>query len=224
MPNLNSNLQMEERRSMTDFIKCECGENVYSLPEAQIEGGLYECMGCHKFPAIDLDGKLTDIKNLLNIKKYGNQIHEWITIDDNLKMVKVETSFEEKVLQCIASNRDVSGFMGFYKPLKGVLLANENEFVGCIVWFRGIHARLNWIFIRKEYRRKGYGIKFLKSWVEQIADKINDKYEIESPNKASAGLLFKLGHLKMEGDRIVEVKCIILESPGWSPDMMFYDF
>lgn len=207
-----------------NFIKCECGEDPYPTPEARGNGGVYQCMGCHKFTAVDLDGKIILVKDLLDVKKYGERIHEWIPIDNDLRMVNVETPFEEKIVHAIASNREVgTGFGGFCRPFKAVLLANENEFVGCIVWHKGTHARLNLIFIRKEYRRKGHGIKFVKAWVEQIADKINEKYEIESPNKASAGLLFKLGHLKMEDEEIIEVKCIIVPSLGWSPDMMFED-
>lgn len=206
-------------------VDCECGNKIYPDQDARIIGGLYECLTCHKFNAVDVDGKIVNIKELYDIDKYRNKIHELIPIDKELSIIKVENLFEEKILHAILHSRDPgTGFNGFYKPQKGTLLANKNEILGCIVWYKGNRARLNFILIRKEFRKNGYGTRFLKVWVKKITDKIADKYEIESPNRSSGSLLFKLGHLKMEGDKIIEVKCIIIESPGWSPLMLFNDF
>lgn len=199
-----------------DFITCECGKKVYNDPGAKIEGDLYQCLGCYKFPAVELNGKVVSIQEIYDVNKQRDKIHEWEYVDEELSLVNVEIQFEKKILLSILANRDVfTGFSGYTNEYKAVLLVNKNEFLGCIVWCKGEYARLNLIFLRKEFRKKGHGAKFLKAWVEKIADEINDRYEVESPNKAFGSLLFKLGHLRMDNDKIVEEKCILISSAGW---------
>jgi hypothetical protein len=84
-----------------DFVKCDCGEEVYPLSDAKIEGDLYQCINCYKFPAIEIDDKLVNVREIYNVNKQKEKIHKWICIDEELSIINVENPFEEKYAEKI---------------------------------------------------------------------------------------------------------------------------
>jgi len=57
----------------------------------------------------------------------------------------------------------------------------KGNYVGFLVWTENKHAILRQIFIIKDERKKVTSL--LEFWIRNFADKINDKFGVESPNE-----------------------------------------
>jgi len=117
-----------------------------------------------------------------------------------------------QVLQAVVKEED-SRFL-FVRPKEhwaGLLLdSNKRKYLGFLVWTEDKCAVLRQVFIVEDERRKGHAKTLVKFWVERYADRLNEKFGIESPNEQAMKLHIKLGHVKVEGDSHVGVKCFLV--------------
>jgi GNAT superfamily N-acetyltransferase len=118
------------------------------------------------------------------------------------------------VLQAIVKEED-SRFL-FARPKEheaGLLLdSKKRQYVGFLVWTENKFAVLRQIFIVEDERRQGHAKKLLKFWVERYADRLHERFGIESPNEKALNLHLKLGHVKLEGDSYTGIKCFRVPS------------
>jgi hypothetical protein len=114
-----------------------------------------------------------------------------------------------KVLQAVVKEED-SRFL-FARPKEhyaGLLLdAKRPKYLGFLVWTEDKYAVLRQIFVAEDERRKGHAENMVRFWVERYADALHEKFGIESPNEQATRLHVKLGHIKIEGDSYVGIKC-----------------
>jgi hypothetical protein len=75
------------------------------------------------------------------------------------------------------------------------------------VWTEDKFAALRQIFVVEDERRQGHAEKMLTFWIENYADRLHERFGIESPNERALSLHLKLGHLRVEGDSYVGIKC-----------------
>ncbi|NOR85257.1 GNAT family N-acetyltransferase, partial [archaeon] len=121
-----------------------------------------------------------------------------------------------KILQLMGKDEESFLYIQPKTQKAGLLFdIQKNIYLGFIVWTdkslkNKKYAILRQIFITNEERRKGYGTKLLKFWIKTFADKINERYCIESPNKLSQKMLISLGHAKIEGQYIKAGKCFFI--------------
>ena len=114
-----------------------------------------------------------------------------------------------KVLQATAQIEDSRFLFGDPKEYCAGLLVDsrKRKYLGFLAWTEDKHAVLRQIFIVENDRRKRHAEKLVKFWVQRYADRLHEKFGIESPNEQAISLLAKLGYLKIEGDRCRGIKC-----------------
>ena len=85
---------------------------------------------------------------------------------------------------------------------EAMLMINEMKYpIGYILWTRKKtmeseeNVFLREFYVLKRFRRKGYGTRLLKFWVENYADKINDKFIVVSCNLDTFRILYFLGYV-----------------------------
>lgn len=216
----NCDQTFEKDRMVTIEVEtgnCICGNSIPLLADLK-NGDFYFCNECDDIAFTEIDGNVWKKNELLDFKKTGNNVSEWIKIDDNLICSFSQNEWARKICSAmifIAQNEN-SEFSSLKDWGKVSILTNNKQFLGYIVWFETKMARLNQIYILPNQRKNGYAKEFLKFWVENIADKTNDRFEVESPNKAAVKLLLKLDYLIREKDEILDGKCIIIGSPGYA--------
>jgi hypothetical protein len=75
------------------------------------------------------------------------------------------------------------------------------------MWTESETAVMRQLFVVRDERRKGYASKLFTFWVQRYAKRLNAQFGIEGPNEASTNLLLKLGHVRIEGPRLIGVDC-----------------
>jgi len=119
------------------------------------------------------------------------------------------------LMQAIAKHEPDIGSTFFYiqkDVQKAGLLFSEEKFLGYIIWTEGKNAVLRQIYIINEERNKGYGTLLTKFWIEEIANRINDKFVVETPNNKFLNILIRLGYAKQEGKSVKGIKCSFLQT------------
>jgi hypothetical protein len=79
--------------------------------------------------------------------------------------------------------------------------------LGFLVWTEDEYAVLRQIFVVEDERRKGYAERLVTFWIKKYADRFHEKFGIEAPNEKAMNLHVKLGHVRIEGDLFVGIKC-----------------
>ena len=117
-----------------------------------------------------------------------------------------------QVLQAVAKKEDGRFlFVRSKEHWAGLLLdSSKRKYLGFVVWTEDKCAVLRQIFIVEDERRKGHAETLVKFWVERYADRLSEKFGIESPNEQAMKLHVKLGHVKVEGDSYVVVKSFLV--------------
>jgi len=216
-----------------DAIECFCGNVTPLLPEHtnEIHGDnkpfdpderttvsrSYLCDQCKEWVGVDFDGKTWSSNEILQVK-WNNEILKRVKpIEGELYFAEVKTSKDWIVSYLLTklAKKENREFLSHSDGCRFCILLNDSEYIGYVIWFPSKPARLNQIFVKSSHRGKGYGLKLLKFWVENVADKISEKFQVESPNKKSLKMLLKLGYITRERTGIKDGKCIIILSPGY---------
>ena len=189
-----------------------CGEDV-SLTFSNLDflGGYdYLCPNCNNMVAVRFNKEILKPKEVLDIGWNKALFNGSVKIEDGLFLKSCNSEKDSlimKILQLLAKEEDTGFRYIDLEHQKAFLLFNEEKYLGFIVWTENKHATLRQIYVLSEERKKGYAEKMLKYWVENISDKINKEFVVETPNAKSQSLLIKMGYAKIEGDKVVGVKC-----------------
>jgi len=114
------------------------------------------------------------------------------------------------VLQLTAKQEDPRFMMVRKAEHDAALLLNRsrNAYVGFLVWSEyDAQATLNQIYVAPACRRRGLASAALKWWVENRADRLNERFNVESPNASAQALLVSLGYARKEEKHVVGIKC-----------------
>lgn len=86
--------------------------------------------------------------------------------------------------------------------------AKKGRYLGFLIWnIWHKYAVLRQLFTVPDERRKGYAGRVVDFWVKNYADKVADRFGIESPNDRALSLHLKLGHIKRDGKSFTGLKC-----------------
>lgn len=92
------------------------------------------------------------------------------------------------------------------------ILAERGVPVGYVCWndFSKYNTKrcLRKLFIKEDYRRRGLGTLLVEKTVE--IETRGEEFLVESPNNKSHKILLNLGLTKIEGDKLIGVKCVFV--------------
>jgi ribosomal protein S18 acetylase RimI-like enzyme len=136
-------------------------------------------------------------------------------ISEVLRMGRVETDKDLLIVHLMQSLAREEG-----EPFRSARLdeygcclalhAHRQLFVGYIMWSDDEkEATLRQIYIVPEERRRGLAAQLVTHWVHEYADRIGNRFAVESPNEKSVSLLVKLGFAALEGSK-AESKCFFI--------------
>jgi GNAT superfamily N-acetyltransferase len=117
-----------------------------------------------------------------------------------------------KVLQAIVKEEDSRFLFVRQEEHQAALLldSKKRKYLGFLVWTEDEFAALRQIFVVEDERRKGYAEKLLTFWVENYAERLQGQFGIESPNASALRLHLRMGHLKLQDDSYVGIKCFLV--------------
>lgn len=176
----------------------------------------YMCDGCQSFIAIRFRNSILKPQTVIDLKWNKGIKDRALPIANNL-FLAICTNEKDflilKILQLMAKDEESFLYIQPETQKAGLMFnAEQNMYLGFVVWTEEKHAVLRQIFIREDERKRGFGTKLLKFWVETFADKINERFGIENPNALSRKMLISLGCAKVEGQGIKGVKCFFVPS------------
>lgn len=190
-----------------EFVLCKiCGKKSDYI----LSGDLCICDQCHNITAVHCDEVFFQPKDII--------LTEWNALSENDDIINEDLLLKScstirdwlvlKLLQALARNEE-RGFRPFrLDEHKGELIYHlpTGKCVGYILWSKADNgfAMLCQIYIIFENRRNKFATLAIKHWVENIANKLNGQFYVDSPNSKSVQILAKLGYLN-EGE-----KCIIV--------------
>jgi len=196
-----------------------CGTEVSLTSENldMIGGYSYICPKCSNLVAIKFKNYTLQPRTVMKLEWNKEIRNRAMRIKNNLFFSLCENKKDFLVLKImqLMAKKEGTGFL--YIREKGqkpglVFDVKKGNYVGFVVWTENKHAILRQIFIMKDERKKGYATNLLEFWVRNFADKINDKFGVESPNETSQKILVKLGYAKVEGECIKGIKCFFVSS------------
>ncbi len=176
-----------------------CETEVSLTPEnlGMIGGYSYICPKCMNHVAIKFKNYILQPQTVMKLEWNKNIKKRKKKIENNLffGLCKDKKDFLVlKIMQLMAKEED-TGFLyiGEKEQKAGLVFDVEKEkYIGFLCWTENKHAILRQIFVMKDERKKGYGTKLLKFWVENFADKISNKFGVESPNEKSKKNSYKI--------------------------------
>ncbi len=95
------------------------------------------------------------------------------------------------------AKKDDAGFLSIdLTETNACLIMDKKTVLGYLSWNEVENkATLRQVFIRKEFRHKGYGTALLNFWVNRYANlDVKSYFFVESPNSLTGNILVKLGH------------------------------
>lgn len=194
-----------------------CGTEVSLTPENLDMIGEYSyiCPKCGNIVAIKFKNYVIQPPTVMKLDWNKEILKRATQIKDSLFFSLCESKKDFLVLKImqLMAKKENTGFLYIRKKEQKAGLvfdAKKRKYVGFIVWTENKHAILRQIFIVKDERRKGYATNLLEFWVRNFADKINDKFGVESPNEKFQKILVKLGYARIEGEYIKGVKCFFV--------------
>ncbi|MEM5871973.1 MAG: GNAT family N-acetyltransferase [Candidatus Aenigmatarchaeota archaeon] len=196
-------------------ICSECGMKI-PLTESyldMISGFRYICPKCNNTVGIKFRSQVLQPDIVFKVSWNKNIKERAQKLNDKLffAICKEKKDFIAlMMMQAMAKHESDIGSHFFYireKIQKSGLIFDENKIIGYIIWTEDKYATLRQIYIVSDERNKGYGTLLTKFWVENIANKINDKFIVETPNEKFNNILIKLGYAKREGNCIKGIKC-----------------
>lgn len=136
-------------------------------------------------------------------------------ISDELGLYVADENRKEHLRLAFQLNIIAKNEYSAFKPYnlanntKIYILAERGIPVGYVCWNDLSECNtkrcLRKLFIKKEYRRKGLGTLLVERTVE-IETK-GENFFVESPNRKSHKILLNLGLTKIEGDKLIGIKC-----------------
>jgi len=217
-PKCNTRYHYKEMKLVTKkkpVVTCKiCGQEVSLTPENIdfIGGFSYVCPSCGNHVAIEFKNHILQPSTVMSIGWNKKIIERSKKLNKELLFALCETEKDFLILKImqLMAKKEQTGFFYVRKEEQraGIVFDPEQgKYMGFIVGTEKEKAILRQIYITKEERFKGHGTKLLRFWVKNFADKINDKFGVESPNGPSQKILVKLGYAKIEGEYIKGVKC-----------------
>lgn len=197
----------------------ECGKCGFEVPLTESTLGMvglgYICSNCQSYVAVEYGKRFVDPIEALKPSWNPALQRRGQHVDKDLQFAVCKTKMDYLVvllLQVMAKEEDSRFMFVSDSHTAGVLIQTDTgKLLGFLVWNKeDAHAVLRQIFIVPDERRKGLATRLLTFWVEQYADKINNRFGIESPNEKALNLHAKLGHLAIERDLYKGLKCFFV--------------
>lgn len=196
-----------------------CGTEVSLTPgNVDISGGYsYLCPKCMNHVAIKFKNYVLQPQTVMTLKWNKDIVNRSLQLENNLFFATCKDKKDFLVLRImqLMAKKERTFFLYIReKEQKAGLVFDikKQKYIGFAVWTEGKNAILRQIFVVKDKRLKGYGTKLLKFWVENFAEKINDRFGLESPTGETLKILVKLGYGKNEGEHIKGIKCFFIGS------------
>lgn len=207
--------RFQRRRMIAECAKC--GSEV-PLTSRYAGGFGFICSECSNYVAVFYGTQFVQPTQVLDVAWNRTVFERAEQMDSKrfcfLKFSTMKDYLVVQVLQQIVKQED-SRFLSVRakEHQAGLLLdSRKQKYLGFIVWTEGEHAVLRQIFVGADERRKGHAKRLLKFWVGRYADRLNERFGVESPNRKAIRLLAKLGYLKIEVDKYVGLKCFFVPS------------
>jgi len=208
----------EVKRERTVVVCANCGREVTLLSSTFGVAGLgFICSDCSNYVAVLYGTHFVNPSTVLTVDWNPTVCRRGEPMPSGLSFVVCKTMKDFlvlKVLQAIVKEED-SRFL-FGRPNEhqaGLLLDSERrKYLGFLVWTETDYAVLRQMFIVEDERRKGLAQQMVTFWVENHADRLNERFGIEAPNEKALSLHLKLGHIKAEDDSYVGIKCFKVQS------------
>jgi ribosomal protein S18 acetylase RimI-like enzyme len=183
-----------------DVLTCaNCGNDVPATPNNLYSDWGYICSKCNSTVAITFENNLLQPSTIFDISSSLEIVGRDGEIDDQLRIAEIRTAWELLVVHVMQSmaREEHEPFMNARLEEQRtalVFLPEDKKIVGYILWSDdGTEATLRQIYVLPAERRKGIASRLLDYWVREYADKVGDRFAVESPNEKSVGLLIKLG-------------------------------
>jgi len=200
-------------------VNCNhCGTKVSLTPRNLSINGLgYVCSECLNFVAFKFNGHFYQPRTVMNLKWNKDMKRRGIQIGDELVFTECKTkkdNFILRILNMIAKEENLGFLTPNLEVHKGALLIDrkKEKYIGYIFWhwkkFKGessVKPVLNQIFVVEDERRKGYGTKMIKTWVENIIE--GRSFVVEEPGIEALKILVKLGYAEVNGEKVIGKKC-----------------
>jgi len=171
------------------------------------------CADCSNYVAVLYGNRFVNPRSVLDVKWNPTVLNRGEPVFSSERRFVVCRTAKDflilKVLQAIVKEEDSRFLFARAKEHNAGLLldAKRRKYLGFLVWTEDKYAVLRQIFIVEDERRKGHAENMVRFWVERYADVMHEKFGIESPNAQATSLHLKLGHIKVEGDSYVSIKC-----------------
>lgn len=173
----------------------------------------YLCFKCHNVVAVKFGSDTLQPATVFDLSWNEEIKNQAIKLEDNtcFSVCKSKKDFLILMIMQLMAKKEGTSFLYVRKKehKSGIIFdTGANKYIGFLVWSEAQKATLRQIYVMEDIRKKGYGTKILKFWVENISDKINEKFVVESPNKISDKMLINLGYARIEGNDLMGVKCL----------------
>lgn len=197
------------------MVECAgCGREVPLTPMNFALSGLgFICSSCQTYVAVLCGHQFVNPKEALDVAWNPTVCYRAEHLSNHgLRFLSCSTAKDFlvlKLLQVIVKEEDMRFLFACRKEQKAGLLldCSKRSYLGFLVWTEDEHAVIRQIFILDEERRRGHAERMVKFWIERFAKRLNERFGIEAPNEKALNLHLKLGHIKLEGDSYVGVKC-----------------
>jgi hypothetical protein len=203
------------RRRRTVVVCAGCSREVELVSSNLGIAGLgFICSGCSNYVAVLYGNRFANPTSVLDVGWNPTVFARGKCVSpESLFFVHCRTEKDFlvlKVLQAIVKGEDSRFlFVRQEEQHKAALLFDrrKRKYVGFLVWTEDKFAALRQIFVVEDERRQGHAEKMLTFWIENYADRLHKQFGIESPNESALNLHLKLGHLRVEGDSYLGIKC-----------------
>jgi GNAT superfamily N-acetyltransferase len=201
------------RRTVVVCASCTRGVELVSSNFGMAGLG-FICSGCSNYVAVLYGNRFANPTSVLDVGWNPTVFARGKCVSpESLRFVRCRTEKDFlvlKVLQAIVKEED-SRFLFVRKEEqhRAALLfdCRKRRYLGFLVWTEDKFAVLRQIFVVEDERRQGYAEKMLTFWMENYADRLHERFGIEAPNERALSLHLKLGHLRVDGDSYVGIKC-----------------
>jgi hypothetical protein len=196
-----------------------CGTEITLTSNNKLIGSFdgYMCFKCNNIVAIEFKRYIIQPQTALRLSWNSSVNDRSEKMNENLNVVQVATEKDFFVLRTLnfIARHEYTCFTAIREEdKKACIFIDEirNKYVGYVLWtddeYQNVRiSTMRQLFLIREEQKKGYGTSIVKWWVENVSDKINDKFIVESPNKLSQKILNKLGYAKFTENGISGIKC-----------------
>jgi GNAT superfamily N-acetyltransferase len=168
---------------------------------------------CNNYIAIPFEGEFVQPHEILQLGWNEHLQDRGMRISVGCFAATCETPRDRQVLTILQTlAKEHNPEFKFADEKNRALLAFDptgETYIGYLLWYeKKEYAILNQLFVMSDHRRRGNASAIVTHWVENYADKIADKFALESPNSHALEVHEKLGHIRREGEHFVGVRCV----------------